>query len=423
MTRNMTGNMTCKWMASLGLAAAVSLVASAAVATPIVSAKVQGYDLVKVGNPGNAGQTQTYASGGELTFGAVGYEYWIGRNEVTIGQYAEFLNAVAKFGDPRGLWQAGTGTVFGVNDDARIRGIERTGSGTVESPYVYSPIGPDGSNPAGAQSAANRPMTYVSWFDAARYANWMSNGKVLNPANEAAALLLIDNGAYNLGTATNGNRPAKNEFMPGTTVPPTFYIPTENEWYKAAYYDPTKDDGGKEPGGYWAWATGRFNEEGVFMGPSLAPGNGWNGSTTLASKDLPNQANYRNSNFYAVSRTTDLTATSDQNALTDVGTFTNSYSYYGAYDMTGSLLELVDADAASERVLLGGSFFQNNNASAVNVSSSVRNVSGNTGLGGFNFGFRLASPVPEPATLGMAAGGALCAAGWWVRQRRRRACT
>ena len=40
-------------------------------------------------------------------------------------------------------------------------------------------------------------------------------------------------------------------------------------------------------------------------------------------------------------------------------------------------------------------------------------------------GFRLASPVPvpEPATLGMASGGALCACGWWVLKRRRRART
>jgi hypothetical protein len=55
--------MIAKWAVSLGWAALVSLVGSAALATPI-SATPAGHDLVKVGDPGNASQTQTYATGG-----------------------------------------------------------------------------------------------------------------------------------------------------------------------------------------------------------------------------------------------------------------------------------------------------------------------------------------------------------------------
>lgn len=45
-------------------------------------------DTVAVGNAGNAADPTT-------TYGAVSYEYNIGKYEVTIGQYTSFLNAVA----------------------------------------------------------------------------------------------------------------------------------------------------------------------------------------------------------------------------------------------------------------------------------------------------------------------------------------
>ena len=45
------------------------------------------YDLVAVGNAGNANDT--------TGFGAVAYPYQIGKYHVTISQYAAFLNAVA----------------------------------------------------------------------------------------------------------------------------------------------------------------------------------------------------------------------------------------------------------------------------------------------------------------------------------------
>ena len=82
------------------MAAVVFLVASAAQATPIVGAQVLGYDLVKVGNPGNAAQVS--GNSAQNGYSAVATDFWIGKNHVTIGQYTEFLNAVAKTND-RGL--------------------------------------------------------------------------------------------------------------------------------------------------------------------------------------------------------------------------------------------------------------------------------------------------------------------------------
>ena len=58
------------------------------------------FHFVPVGNPGNAADPAT----GSL-YGDVNYEYSIGQYEITIGQYTEFLNAVAA-SDPYGLYNS-----------------------------------------------------------------------------------------------------------------------------------------------------------------------------------------------------------------------------------------------------------------------------------------------------------------------------
>ena len=386
--------MIAKWGLLLSSLATVSLIASATQATPI-TASLNGYDLVKVGNPNNAAQ---YGAGGNQNgYGAVATEFWIGKNQVTIGQYTEFLNAVAKTND-RGLYNAS------MNTDQRIRGIQQSGT---SGAFVYTVVGPNGTNPAGATSPANRPITFVSWFDSARFANWMANGKPTGPTAPTST----DNGAYNLGATNPVNAPALNLTNPNTPgVAPTFSIPTENQWYKAAYYSPVK--GGPSTPGYFVYGTQN----------DTAPGNGGtSAATALADKELANQANYRVSNRFAVTGlTTDPGVSGNQNLLTDVGAFTNTYSYYGAFDMSGNAWDWNDLSgiAGSSRGFRGGRW--SNDAS--DVSSAVRFTFAPSDEIG-NVGFRLASPVPEPATLGMTSVGALCACGWWVLKRRRRART
>ena len=249
--------MIAKWFIHLSLLATVLLIASAAQATPI-TASLNGYDLVKVGDANNAAQSGATGTGStnQNGYGAVTTDFWIGKNQVTIGQYAEFLNAVAKTND-RGLYSAS------MNTDQRIRGIEQSGS---SGSFVYTVVGPNGTNPAGATSPANRPITYVSWFDSARFANWMANGKPTG----AAGSTTTDNGAYNLGTATTGTAPALNTTNPNTGATPTFSLPTENQWYKSAYYSPVKS--GPSTLGYFLYGTGSDstpgNETGCFGRPA-----------------------------------------------------------------------------------------------------------------------------------------------------------
>ena len=107
---------------------------------------------VPIGNAGNGPDSNT----GNF-FGTVAYNYSIDKYDVTVGQYTEFLNSVAKT-DTYGLYNTAMGM------DHSIEGIARSGS---SGSYAYSVIG----------TSTNLPITYVSWGDSARFANWLQNGQ------------------------------------------------------------------------------------------------------------------------------------------------------------------------------------------------------------------------------------------------------
>jgi hypothetical protein len=74
-------------------------------------------------------------------------------------QYGAFLNAVDSAGtNPYGLWNSLAGT------DAQ-GGIARDLQAAAGSRY------------ATRANMADKPVTFVSWFDAARFANWVHNGQ------------------------------------------------------------------------------------------------------------------------------------------------------------------------------------------------------------------------------------------------------
>ena len=120
-------------------------------------------DTVPVGNVGNAGELSGESVPGGICpdriCGAVNYAYNIGKFEVTAAQYKDFLNAVAKT-DTYGLYNANMNPVvssWGCN-------IRRSGSAGNLSYSV-------------AADWANRPVNYVSYWNACRFANWMHNGQ------------------------------------------------------------------------------------------------------------------------------------------------------------------------------------------------------------------------------------------------------
>jgi sulfatase modifying factor 1 len=317
-------------------------------------------ETVMVGDAGNAADTTGY--------GAVGDVFNIGKYEVTISQYTTFLNSVASVTSDSyivDLWNVNM-----MDDNPSIAGISRSGAGTIADPYVYAEIGPFGLTPPGASSAGNRPISYVSWFDAARFANWMNNGATNGASTET--------GAYALNGATTG--------IITKNAGATWWIPSEDEWYKASYYK-----GGGTNAGYWLYPTQS----------DTAPGNTIGGAT--------NQANYNNG-VYSVTQAG--TPEPSKNYLTDVGAFSNSASAYDTYDQGGNVFEWNDAVLGdSARGFRGGSWYTDD----FNLQSS--GPAGSDPLLEFSFvGFRLAT-VPEPSTyalLIMTGAGAL----WWARRRR-----
>jgi formylglycine-generating enzyme required for sulfatase activity len=138
-----------------------------------VTAQAITIDMVPVGDPGNAGEWSG-SSGQERICGAVNYTYNIGKYEVTAGQYTAFLNAVGRV-DTYALYNTHMPSDVGC-------GITRSGSGTVGNPYAYSV----------ASDYADRPVNYVSWGDAARFANWLQNGQPTGSQN----LSTTEDGAY-----------------------------------------------------------------------------------------------------------------------------------------------------------------------------------------------------------------------------------
>jgi sulfatase modifying factor 1 len=318
-------------------------------------------DLVPVGNPGNTADTYRMQDG-TTGYGSVAYTYSIGKYEVTAGQYTEFLNKVART-DAYGLYN----TYMADTVDHQGCNIQRTGS---SGNYSYN-VDADW---------ANRPVNWVSWGDAARFCNWLQNGQ---PNTGSQTLATTEDGAYLL----NGQTSYAGLMGITRKTNATYCIPSENEWYKAAFYDPSK--GGLGVGGYWLYPT-KTN-----TGPS-----------NVLSSTGANNANFYDGNLYPHGWTID-----SPYYRTPVGAFESSYSAYGTFDQAGNVEEwneaILSAGADNGRGLRGG--WYNNDRS--NLDSSFRSRSDPT-YSGSGTGFRIAS-VPEPGTIAMVLTIALCGLIFW----------
>ena len=127
-------------------------------------------DTVSIDHPNNPADIR-YG-----TFGTVEYSYRIGKTEVTNAQYAGFLNAVAA-SDPYELYHPGMRIVKNGPIDHFTY--------TVKSPE--SGHGPGGTN----YTYHDKPVVYVSWYDAVRFTNWLNNGQGGPGTTEDGAYTLL----------------------------------------------------------------------------------------------------------------------------------------------------------------------------------------------------------------------------------------
>jgi hypothetical protein len=207
-----------------------------------------------------------------LTVGGVGYTYGIGEFEVTVSQYVTFLNTV----DPEGR-----------------NALQLYFDGM--SPTVwpkYGSVSYTSGSAAGAHYAvafpqwASKPFNFGNFNRAARFVNSLTNGKVLSHASSTEGGFQYVTYTVELSPRTeDGMYDMSNPEAP-RSKPTGFVLPSNDEWVKAAYYDP------KHAGtySYWAYPTGPFNPPNVSV---LNPANGdvENASNQPLSTYNPNDPN------------------------------------------------------------------------------------------------------------------------------------
>ncbi len=145
-------------------------------------------EFVTIGNPGNLADTDALAQ--PLNAGAVGYTYGIGKFEVS-------RDMIAKFNASQSLQIS----LADMSDNG--------GNGT------------------------NKPATGVSWNEAARFVNWLNTNTgnhvaykfTTNGVNDDIALWVSGEAGY------DSSNPYRNSLA-------KYVLPSSNEWYKAAYYNP-----------------------------------------------------------------------------------------------------------------------------------------------------------------------------------------
>jgi len=288
-----------------------------------------GAGFVEVGDVGN--EADRDPATGDPSFGSVDYRYQIAKYEVTNGQYTEFLKAVANVNDPYELYDNGMSGYWG--------GIKRY---SVSGGYTYT----------AKSGREDLPVSFVTWYDALRYANWLHNDQPDTGVQDSST---TEDGAYTftgLSAVGSRNDGAK------------FWLPSEDEWYKAAYYDPNY--GGPGVGGYYTYAT-QSNTPPVSEYPET-PGGHPQGS-----------ANYRDPDFVA-----------PRPRSSPVGSYTNSASAYGTFDQNGNVWEWNEADVLGGGIFRGsrgGSFFS---VGSGGLASAHRSYSSATECG-YSLGFRVAS--------------------------------
>lgn len=302
-----------------------------------------------IGDPGNRDvneQEGPYLYQGSVgPIGGVDYEFRMATTEVTIGQWFEFVQAYAPY-----------------YEGSKFNSLIFTGS-HIEYDFF------NGSwhiNMKEINGEVTRPAN-MGWEYAARYANWLHNGKA---ADQAA----FESGAYDTSTFTENPDGTKNHqtaHSPGAS----FWIPTLDEWTKAVYWDPAKNNG---EGGYW-YQPGA-SDEGLISGP---PGVGQTNAGKEGGGPLP------------------------------VGSYPDVTTPWGLLDASGGFDEWTSTlkNEFTFSMSVRGS---DEGDIAFNELGDALDMVGLSPIWGIGTGLRMASAVPPAPICGI-----LAASVPWVIQRRR----
>ncbi len=195
-----------------------------------------------------------------MDVGSVDYRYGIGQLEVTVEQYVAFLNTV----DPQGT------------NKRRLYSHTESGKAWPRFGQINfkRKAKPGKHYSLAAPEWANKPYGFANFLRSARFANSLFNGKLLNKEESSAGNFKYV--TYRVRLSPRTERGMYEMSNPKTTrqAAAGFVIPSQDEWIKAAYYDPT--GGGSYS--YWKYPTNPgYIGGGMADGPipaTLDPSNG-----------------------------------------------------------------------------------------------------------------------------------------------------
>ena len=317
---------------ALGLALGMMTNGTALADTFGTGANTFTIDFVNVGNAGNANDV---GPNGEL-YGGVAHNFRMGTFEVSRDAITKANATVALGGGNLGITLADM-TSFGGN-------------------------------------GVNRPAAGVSWNEAARFVNWMNTSSGFSAAYkftlQPGDLGYSANANINLWEVVDPGYNAANLYRNSNAF---YYLPSEDEWYKAAYYSGSGTT-------YFDYALQSDTSPTAVSGG--ASGAVYNGQTGPADVD-----NAGGSSFYG---------TRGQNG--------------NVWEWNESAFDAPNDSSSEGRAFRGGDWRSSN----FNLRSANRGDLNPT-VESSDFGFRVAS-VPEPSTAFMI----LIPVGVWLLRRSRR---
>ncbi len=214
-----------------------------------------------------------------MSVGDVGYRYGIGELEITVKQWVQFLNTIdPKGGDRHRLY---TGTQSSTRWP-KFGQIDR--SLHARKGHRYSVATPEW---------ADKPFGFATFLSAARFINSLTNGQVLSKQTSTRGGFRVTTYRVRLSPKTGrGMYDLAQDAKGGATRAHKrgFVVPSQDEWIKAAYFDPSADPGTIP---YWKYPT----NAGVFGdGDATAPSSAFLDPTT---GDVTNAGTQPLANFHA----------------------------------------------------------------------------------------------------------------------------